>query len=209
MRNPILPLLIFLFLLTACQSEKSTGYTVTGEVAGLESPALLLMMLKQSGFEIETIPVENGRFSFSGQVDEPYFVQLLMLADADSFRTTGKLTEFLLENSDIRIEGTSPEFEDVTVQGSESDRILKEYFTKDSELLGQTDERVELLKESVKRHRASIVGALLPIFCTFDDVLTSEDYIDMFESLTEEMQQTGYGQMVLQRSASRERESEN
>lgn len=205
MRTPNLPLLIFLIVFFATQSTYAQGFTVIGEVAGLESPALMMMKLKKGGFEIETIPVEKGRFAFSGQVDEPYYVQLLMLADADGFSTTGKLTEFMLENSEIRIVGTSSEFEDVTVHGSESDTILKEYLTKDLELGDQTEARVVLLKEYVNRHRNSIVGALLPIFCTLGDVLTSEDYILMYESLSEDMQQSGYGQMVLQRSVSRER----
>lgn len=146
MRTPNLPPLIFLIVFFATQSTYAQGFTVIGEVAGLESPALML------------------------------------------------------ENSDIRIVGTSPEFDDVTVHGSESDAILKDYLVKDQELADQMAERVLLLKESVNRHRTSIVGALLPIFCTLGDVLTSEDYILMHESLSEDMQQSGYGQMVLQRS---------
>ena len=44
----------------------------------------------------------------------------------------GKITEFILEASDIYIVGCSKEYEDVKVFGSKSDKILKEYLAADN-----------------------------------------------------------------------------
>lgn len=221
---------VFILLFLVGQSAVAQGYKVDGDVKGLDAPALLLLMQKQDGLSIERVAVTNGKFSFEGKVDEPFFLQILMLDEEDGFETTGKLTEFLIENSGIRIEGTSPAFEDVKVYGSKSDLVLKEYLKKDQalgdrwrlekvnydqaiendeaelieklrdKLNGITAERVALLKSYVQRHNSSVIGALIPNFCTLGNVLTKEDYQEMYDMLTPEMQKTGYGSSILSRT---------
>jgi len=180
---------ILLLMLLSTPSVTAQGFKVIGDVTGLDSPALLFMLFKQDGLAVEKIPVKDGRFSFEGVVVEPYLIQILILADDSTFNTTGKLTEFLIENSEIRIEGTSPNMDDVRVSGSESNRILVDYLGMDqllsdnwqrmkadydtaleqneTKLVNElknslnrlTDERVTLLKTYVKRHNSSIIGA--------------------------------------------------
>ena len=71
---------------------------------------------KMKSQEIETL--------YSGKVKEPYFVQFL-IKEGES--TSGKLTEFMIENSEILVEGNSTAYDSVRVSGSQSDKILKEY----------------------------------------------------------------------------------
>lgn len=40
-------------------------------------------------------------------------------------------------------------------------------------------DKVELLKKYVKDNNDNIIGALIPNFCTIDDLLTEEDYSEI------------------------------
>ena len=62
------------------------------------------------------------------------------------------------------------------------------------------EERVGLLREYVLNNSDSTVGALLPSFCTIESALTKEDYAEFYDSLSEEVKESGYGQELLERS---------
>ena len=109
---------------------------------------------------MDSISATNNEFEYSGKVKEPYFIQILI---RDGKETKGKLTEFMIENSEITITGNSAEYDSVMVSGSNSDKILKEYLKKDEILssrwnvlkleydkyveLGDTINRKEIAKE--------------------------------------------------------------
>ena len=135
-------LLLMLPLFWACQEKntKPDGFEIKGEVQGLGNSMILVLKLVNGGFELDTIQTTNDRFEYSGKVKEPYFVQLL-LHNGDS--TTGKLTEFMLENSQITISGNSTEYDSVQVSGSASDQVLKAYFEDDAELGTKWDQLKE------------------------------------------------------------------
>lgn len=210
------------------QVEMSDGFLITGDVKGLDSSQLLVLKFVNGGLEVDSIFVVDGEFEYSGRVEEPYFIQLLI---KDGEETNGKLTEFMIENSEISIKGNSIEYDSVKVDGSKSDEILKEYLKKD-EMLGAKwnelkveydeyvasgdtikrkevakelnyilqEERVGLLREYVLNNSNSTVGALLPSFCTISGALTKVDYAEFYQSLSEEVKQSGYGQELLERS---------
>jgi hypothetical protein len=50
--------------------------------------------------------------------------------------------------------------------------------------LGQ---RVPLLKSYVQNYNNEIVGALIPNFCTLKEILEKEDYLEMFNFLTDKI----------------------
>lgn len=62
------------------------------------------------------------------------------------------------------------------------------------------DQRIPLLKKYVYVNKNNIVAALLPNFCTLQNVLRKEDYFEMYQSLAEKMKQTDYGKSVYERS---------
>ena len=193
----------------------------------LNNSELLVLKFVNGGIEIDSISVLNNRFEYTGKVKEPFFVQFLI---KDGKTTKGKLTEFMLENSQILIKGNSTEYDNIEVSGSESDKILKEYLKKDEVLnskwkelklkydryveLDDTlnrketakklnyilqEERVGLLKKYVSDHSNSTVGALLPSFCTIENALTKGHYKELYNSLSEEIKKTDYGQGLLEK----------
>jgi hypothetical protein len=223
-------LLILASLLIGCQSQaqKLDGFIIKGNVKNLNNSELLVLKFMNGGIEGDSISVVNNKFEYTGKVKEPYFVQLLI---KDGNTTKGKLTEFMIENSKIIIEGNSTEYDSVKVSGSKSDKILKEYFEKDqtldtkwNELKLKYDkyvesndtinrkkvgkelnyilqvERIGLLKKYVYDNSNSTVGALLPNFCTIKNALTKENYKELYDSLSEEIKTSDYGQGLLEKS---------
>jgi hypothetical protein len=223
-------LLILASLLIGCQSQaqKLDGFIIKGNVKNLNNSELLVLKFMNGGIEGDSISVVNNKFEYTGKVKEPYFVQLLI---KDGKTTKGKLTEFMIENSKIIIEGNSTEYDSVKVSGSKSDKILKEYFEKDqtldtkwNELKLKYDkyvesndtinrkkvgkelnyilqvERIGLLKKYVYDNSNSTVGALLPNFCTIKNALTKENYKELYDSLSEEIKTSDYGQGLLEKS---------
>ena len=119
----------------SCQENntKPDGFEIKGDVNGLGNSKMLVLKFVNGGLELDTISATANKFEYAGQVKEPYFVQLL-LQNGDS--TSGKLTEFMLENSQISISGKSTDYDSVQVSGSASDEVLKAYF-KDDDLLNK------------------------------------------------------------------------
>ncbi|MDE5826998.1 MAG: AhpC/TSA family protein [Duncaniella sp.] len=87
-------------MLAACSGKDSTTYTIVGEVEGLpDSSVVVLTPLAHSEMApITEATVINGKFKFTGQVDEPIAVRLNV---KDSYG--GKT--FMLENTDMKISG--------------------------------------------------------------------------------------------------------
>ena len=129
----IITILISALLLIGCQSpeKKLDGFIIKGNVNNLNNSELLVLKFLNGGIEGDSISVVNNKFEYTGKVKEPFYVQLLI---KDGKTTKGKLTEFMIENSEIIIEGSSIEYDSVKVSGSKSDKILKEYLQKDQVL---------------------------------------------------------------------------
>lgn len=124
---------ILILLIFGCQNqkEKLDGFLINGNVKNLNNSELLVLKFVNGGIELDSISVTNDEFQYSGKVKEPYFIQILI---RDGKETKGKLTEFMIENSEITITGNSIEYDSVVVSGSNSDKILKEYLKKDEVL---------------------------------------------------------------------------
>lgn len=221
----VLPLLIFFETISFGQNS----YQVKGNVLGLKADSLQIIYFNSPASpQVKVIPNKNGKFVFTGQTVNTYFVQILYQTVEGTFR---KLTEFMLENSDIQIVGNSLQFDSIRVVGSKSNFILKSYLDEDKALMDywgdlkeihdrvketgdfSTAERIAtklnqisqvdrkaILKKYVASHKEEIIAALLPNFCLLEDQLTAEDYKDMFASLSNPIQQSNYGKELLQKS---------
>ncbi|MEN2281476.1 DUF4369 domain-containing protein [Algoriphagus sp. SE2] len=212
-------ILILIVLLTSSLTGfTQSGYEIFGKVSGLGDTSLLVLHFNGNEYpELDTILTQNDQFHFSGSVKAPYFIQLLRYTSEGQ---TKKLTEFILENSAITISGSSLDYEDIQVSGSESDLILKEYLEKDGELksrlLSHSEEksivdqsptaanrlapRVQLLKEYVRKYSDTVVGSLLPNFCHIENELSQSDYDEIYTSLGDEAQNSYYGQLIKEKS---------
>lgn len=205
-------------------------YVLNGNIKGLNGDSLLLLKVKGKVFEGQKIKVTNGLFHYQDKLEEPYFVQLFKLKKGTN-ETEGKLAEFLVSSGEITIFGPEPVFEQIKVEGSEPDRILKHYLKEDEVLMAKwhkvkiaydsyvaeddtlnrkktaeepnrilLQERIPLLKTYVTQNSNSIIGALIPNFCTLTGLLKKEDYLEMYSTLSSPMKATRYGKSVYERS---------
>ncbi|NQZ85916.1 MAG: DUF4369 domain-containing protein [Winogradskyella sp.] len=220
-------MLFVLLFIFSCQKNNLEGFLLKGDVKGLNNSTLLVLKFIGDNMELDSISVSNDKFEYKGNVDEPYFVQLLI---KDGKSTKGKLTEFMLENSKIEITGNSIEYDSVKVKGSKSDKTLKKYFADDKLLSDKWDklkvdydkfveendtinrkkiakqlnqivqvDKVNLVKKYVRENSNSKIGALIPNFCTIENELNQNDWKEIYEYLTPEIRETGYGKRILKK----------
>lgn len=116
------------------------NYELKGNVVGLKSDSLLILKVKGNVFEGAKVKVANGVFHYKDKIDEPYFIQLFKLKNTGE--TDGKLGEFMVEPGIITVEGNSETFENIRINGSKSDIVLKRYFKEDQKII----DKWELLK---------------------------------------------------------------
>ena len=216
--------ILTLLIIYSCNKPNYNRFTVRGNVHGLNESQLLVLKFIGDKMEIDSISVNDNKFEYKGEVDEPYFIQLL-IKEGES--TKGKLTEFMLENSEITISGNSIEYDSIKVKGSKSDKILKKYFFDDKILTNKWNnlkmeydkfvevndsinrkkiakklnhivqvEKVGLVKKYVRENFDSKIGALIPNFCTIEDKLRREDWDEIYNYLTPEIRETGYGKRI-------------
>lgn len=121
-------------------------YELKGNVVGLECDSLLILKVKNDVFEGAKVKVSKGVFYYKDKIGEPYFIQLFKLKSTGE--TVGKLAEFLVEPGIITIEGKSDTFEDIRINGSKSDVVLKRYLKDDQEII----DKWELLKIDYDRY---------------------------------------------------------
>lgn len=212
------------------QFSYAQTYELIGQITGLTSDSLLLIKAKGKAFKAVKIKVTNGVFFYVEPITEPYFVQLFKLKKGTN-ETDGKLAEFMVAPGKISIIGESEQFNEIKIEGSVPDKILKAYLKEDGVLAEKWDklkaeydtylnngdtasrkkmglalnhillkERIPLLKKYVSEHSNTIVGALLPNFCTLTDVLKKEDYLEMYHTLAPSMQQSNYGKSLFKRT---------
>ncbi|MBN3519226.1 DUF4369 domain-containing protein [Algoriphagus lutimaris] len=160
-------------------SYAQSGFQVNGKVQGLNADSLTVLHFDTpSSPRFEKIPALNGDFQFSGKAEFPYFVQVLYLTEDGTNR---KLTEFILENSDLFIFGETPHFDSVRVVGSTSNTILKSYLEEDKALLKHWDDLKEVYdqaKESGNLSTAGIIAKKLNQITQVDRKALLKEYVE-------------------------------
>jgi peroxiredoxin len=117
MKN-LLPLVLLAFLL-ACQTTEKNNYQLTGEVASPDGTMVYLQdRIAGVMVPVDSALVENGIFSFSGQLEYPeiYYIRI------DGIQP---LFSVFIENADISLEIDIENPADFTVTGSRSHDIFK------------------------------------------------------------------------------------
>ncbi len=191
---------------------------VSGYIKGLKRDSLMIMRYN-NGIDIRYIKVKNERFEFTDQIKEPVYIQIM---------GQGKL-DLLIEPGNIKLTGSAPFNNQITVSGSRSDSVMKAYL-KEDDLLSDSwykykdnydslkkknmpaetaavkekmnvtlYSRVALLKQYVGNFHTEIVGALLINFCMLKDVLTKADLKEMYTGLSPDIRKSAYGRSVLER----------
>ncbi|WP_324719937.1 redoxin domain-containing protein [Salinimicrobium sp. HB62] len=113
---------ILLFLcsaaaLTSCNSEQEQqkGFTLTASVKNVPDSSMVYM--STNNIRIDSAMVMNEQFSFTGKVDEPTNV-FLVIPDTQDY------TSMWLENTDIIFSAEKGKFKEATITGSE---VQKDY----------------------------------------------------------------------------------
>lgn len=134
-------------VLTSCGGNK--GYTVDGNVTGLDGKVYLTVFEGKSPKVIDSADAVAGKFAFTGQLTLP------MLADIS---TTGKpIVGFFLENSPMTITGSLENPDSIVVAGS-TENDLFESFTKQ---LSTSRTYLETLDTIVKANPTSTAAAYI------------------------------------------------
>ncbi|TGE14455.1 DUF4369 domain-containing protein [Hymenobacter elongatus] len=221
-----------LFLLCALLLPAGTGraqnsaYRIVGRINGLADGTRMYLIDGSRRKFIDSATVRAGQFTLTGQLPEPVFVYL----HAGRGQASRKMTDILLDNQHLTVEGSQPEYDSVRVRGSLIDQQWKAWLQEDRQLghrchqidrlrqallakndraaadaqtaalRAQQQQRVRLLKAYVSRYHDSATGAALPTFCTLSDYLTRRDYLEMYALLTPVWQQSTLGQEILRQA---------
>lgn len=205
-------------------------YLIKGKVEGLLSDSLMILKFKGENIEAAKINVSKGFFKFKDSISEPYFIQMLKLSNeagktdgklTEFLVESGKIT--IKGSSDkyesIKIKGSKADLalkkyleEDKSLQKKWDSlyTIYEDYVLKEDTInrksVGQTlnnitfEQRVPLLKKYVRQYNYNIIGALIPNFCTLQEVLKKEDYLEIYNLLDEKMRKTNYGQSIFEKT---------
>ena len=205
-------------------------YLIKGKVEGLLSDSLMILKFKGENIEASKINVSKGFFKFKDSISEPYFIQMLKLSNeagktdgklTEFLVESGKIT--IKGSSDkyesIKIKGSKADLalkryleEDKSLQKKWDSlyTIYEDYVLKEDTInrksVGQTlnnitfEQRVPLLKKYVRQYNYNIIGALIPNFCSLQEVLKKEDYLEIYNLLDEKMRKTNYGQSIFEKT---------
>jgi peroxiredoxin len=119
----------------ACGPVKNNKATITADITGLKDTVVYLSTPVADSAKTDTIPVKDGKFTWTGEVSEPTKVFLM-------FPT--RYAEFFLENADIHINGHADSLGDLRVTGSASQ---DEYIAFQASLKPITDQEEQLYKK--------------------------------------------------------------
>jgi peroxiredoxin len=103
--------------------EMNGGYTIYGNIDGIENGEVILSKLDLSNNEsvdIDSTEIKDGKFSFKGKVESPYLHTLFFNNAKDKFH-------FFLDNSEIKISGNIHDIENSTISGSREDSLFRSY----------------------------------------------------------------------------------
>ena len=154
--------------------QKTTAYTLTGNIKGLQCVAgkskgmsytkdyiYLYGPVKNGKQELDSAKVVNGRFTLEGTTDEPIRATLICMPENSSHPA---ILQFFIENSDIHITGKyaaadygSP-FEDIKVSGSATEDEYKKLIAGADEFSGRSKLQEEYRKASEKNDTGSFAA---------------------------------------------------
>jgi hypothetical protein len=204
-----------------CYSQDATpGYCIDGRIGGLRDGSTIFLIDGAARRRIDSAVVKGDRFLMKGKLHEPIHTYLYL-------GKTNKLADILLDNRAIKVEGAVPIYDSIKVIGSDIDVQWKKWYQHDQRigyqkyrldelfksLIDKDDlenagtvkrlseelmtDRINLLKDYVKRYNDSASGALLPTLCTIQTNLVKSDYLEMYNSLTPRMRSTTFGKNIL------------
>jgi len=130
---------------TTSFAQNKSGYEVKGEVKGLLDGTKIFLIDGGRRKVIDSTIANKNRFLLKGKLSEPAHMYL----HAGSGINTIKLADILLDNQAIQVKGSKPEYDSVTVSGSNIDSVFKEWL--------REDQAIGYLRYKIKQ----VVGSLV------------------------------------------------
>ncbi len=118
--------------LYACGPANKPQATITAEITGLKDSVVYLSLPVGDSSKTDTVPVKDGKFTWTGEVTEPQKVYLM-------FPT--RYVELFLEKADIHLAGHADSLTDLRITGSASQ---DEYIAFRKSLKSITDQEEKL-----------------------------------------------------------------
>lgn len=154
MKNCMLMMCCLLAVLTACGEKATDMTTVSGEIKGLGNDTLYLYGTDRMYNRIDTIYVENGKFSISLPIDTLISASLL-LNDGNTFPL------FLNKGEKIRIKGTTDTPEMLNISGNPQHDELAAFLQELQTAQSTEEEAVEKASLFIQNHPTSLVSIYL------------------------------------------------
>lgn len=217
MRNLILWIAVAL-LGTACNTDKNT-FIIDGELDGLGDATIYFVHPQESGNQIDSIQVTDGKFKIKGQVEHPNIYSLV-------FGQEYFPLEFILEPGIFKVSGHVEDIYSLQVEGGElqadfndfqllmkaissefsevSNRLEIASINDDQEDMQAISEEIDDIKSKyystaydfVEQRPVDILSAMLisDILITKPDVARLQLIVDQFDDY---VKKTSYGQKVI------------
>lgn len=202
--------------LTSCKSnqEQQQGFTLTASAKNVPDSSMVYM--STNNIRIDSAMVMNEQFSFSGKVDEPTNIYLVV-------PNTNDYTSMWLENADILFSAEQGSFKDAIITGSEVQKdydrlnegifaIRKERDSVNSALAAKGElsnaeqkwaksyfqnirrKEVQTYYEFIKENPNSVVSSYILNF--YKTTWGKNDTKVLFAELTSENQKSSHGKMI-------------
>ncbi len=152
-------IIIIILILSSCTQQD--GYTLNGLVEGFDDSTMLFLRDSDIDKVIDSSYVIDGKFTFSGKVDDPKNVSLRTKFEKG---ISPVYTYFWLENSEIIIKGERDDFKYVEITGS---KLQAEADILKTRLKSNRKNRTDLIKKLRKTDRSDKT--------TFDKLLFLQD----------------------------------
>ncbi len=169
MKSIFLTLLVATFTLAACQSNKKPdgGFSLKGKINGADGKTYVLAKVENRRLAgIDTATVESGEVEFTGKLDYP---QQLYIVELGQQRP---LMMFFGENGDMTFEGDVDSLAVVEVEGSEANKVFKEY----TESMKKYQELNQQLMQKYQKAQASHdQKAIEEVYKEYDDMMAKKN----------------------------------
>ncbi len=179
---------------------QTTGYTIAGDIEGLEASTVYLF--DDSAELIGSAKVSNGKFRFEGSAEEP---SVAFMGQNESFGYP--FVVFILENGEIKIEGNIDD--KIVAAGTKANDRSNEYDAAHIEIMkkleaANTDEELELIFAEYRDCMSSTIDSdtdnyfglfLLDSYSNTADTEV-DDILAKLDKFTPEMQNTKLGREI-------------
>ena len=183
-------IILILPLLIGCnqkKSESSKGYTIVGNMTGINDGTVYLMKageyLGYTFEKIDSTKIIDGRFTLTGTVNFPEMYYLTI--------EENQPISFFVENSEIKIEG---ELKKVTILGSKTHSELLDVQNQIDSLKIDRD-KWELINSFLKNNRESYLNPYLILNYVFN-MATYEELNDFYNVMSPSLIQHSYSKRI-------------